>query len=517
MIPPPDGLALPWVLAAAGTDLLLIGRIAVAAALLPLLYLVLRREGQSFREDLPRRLLFAVMGAVVFIGATQRLEPDREVGPSSQGAGWRRFMSGSLQFRWSFIPAMRDSLSQRDQPTEPAEELAAGADLMDGNAYCARYAGLALVHAGRLERGREYLGRSVALLQRQTPTRAAEERALWDDLYGPMPPSPGQLRDAEAAMARLELGWIGRVGLAAAYRRGGSEPPKTLSERIRSEATTFFVTTLIAGFGGSMGIPQLALIVVVCLALLHRTGALRSDPKALHPIAPYLWESFILMMALVQCAQFLPVRAMLGSSQPAPQAVAFILVAQDLIYVLALGYLWWRLRSQGLGLREIGLTAEGFWPNVGIGLAGAAVIMTAGVAVGMLTEQLSRKLFPSVSEPFHPLQGMVAFSGSPLIRAALLASAAVGAPLFEEIFFRGVLYGAVRRRAGVVAALATSSAIFAALHPQLPLGFLPLMTMGLGFSLLYEWRRSLLPAIVAHACNNGFIVLMLNLVFPIGR
>ena len=70
---------------------------------------------------------------------------------------------------------------------------------------------------------------------------------------------------------------------------------------------------------------------------------------------------------------------------------------------------------------------------------------------------------------------------------------------------------------GIGAALFASSAFFAILHPQLPLGFLPIAVLGAVFAGLYEWRQSLVPGMVAHAINNAVAFAMLNLVFPLGR
>src|SRR5262249_27457942 len=101
-------------------------------------------------------------------------------------------------------------------------------------------------------------------------------------------------------------------------------------------------------------------------------------------------------------------------------------------------------------------------------------------------------------------------------RLALLVIAAVGAPFFEELFFRGVLYGALRRRFGVGVGIAGSAGLFAALHPQLPLGFLPLFFLGAVLAALYEWRKSLVPGMLFHMIQNSFVFLILNLLFPVG-
>jgi len=78
--------------------------------------------------------------------------------------------------------------------------------------------------------------------------------------------------------------------------------------------------------------------------------------------------------------------------------------------------------------------------------------------------------------------------------------------LSEEFFFRGLLYGAVRRRMHPVFAIPLSGGFFAALHPQGGTGLVAVFLLGCALAGLYEWRRSLWPGIVLHALNNGVIL-----------
>ncbi|HHX41328.1 MAG TPA: CPBP family intramembrane metalloprotease, partial [Armatimonadetes bacterium] len=96
--------------------------------------------------------------------------------------------------------------------------------------------------------------------------------------------------------------------------------------------------------------------------------------------------------------------------------------------------------------------------------------------------------------------------------AILILVVVVVAPLFEEVFFRGALYAAIRRHAGAGAAVAVTSLFFALVHPQLPLGSLPILALGIVFALAVELRRSLIPSIVAHMLNNGVALLLLAIV-----
>jgi membrane protease YdiL (CAAX protease family) len=209
---------------------------------------------------------------------------------------------------------------------------------------------------------------------------------------------------------------------------------------------------------------------------------------------------------------------LLGGKRPSPEEapglIAALLLVRDVLQIGAVGYLWFRLRRRGLNLEEIGLSGRGLPAHVLTGILAALVIIPSAYLVNLVTQTLTDRFFPNIAPPYHPLSGMTATSGSTEIRVALFLAAVVGAPLLEEIFFRGALYGALRRRFGIGAAIVGSSAFFAILHPQLPLGFLPIALLGAAFCALYEWRQSLIPGMVAHAVNNGMAFLMLSVLFP---
>jgi membrane protease YdiL (CAAX protease family) len=80
----------------------------------------------------------------------------------------------------------------------------------------------------------------------------------------------------------------------------------------------------------------------------------------------------------------------------------------------------------------------------------------------------------------------------------------VVAPLAEEMFFRGFLFGALRKR-GLILALLVSGTAFGLAHvASSPIGFIvPLAALGVILALLYERTGSLWPSIALHALNNS--------------
>jgi uncharacterized protein len=94
--------------------------------------------------------------------------------------------------------------------------------------------------------------------------------------------------------------------------------------------------------------------------------------------------------------------------------------------------------------------------------------------------------------------------------------AAVIAPISEEIFFRGFLYGGLRRRIGVVGAMLVSTLFFTGLHLSFDL-FIPIFLLGLFLAWLYEYTGSLYPGILLHAENNALSLILLFVLQALGQ
>ena len=79
------------------------------------------------------------------------------------------------------------------------------------------------------------------------------------------------------------------------------------------------------------------------------------------------------------------------------------------------------------------------------------------------------------------------------------------APIAEELFFRGFLFGVLRERIGVGWAAAIGGTIFGLVHvvgtPVRTLGIL--IVLGVGLCVLYQKTNSLLPGIALHSLNNA--------------
>jgi membrane protease YdiL (CAAX protease family) len=169
----------------------------------------------------------------------------------------------------------------------------------------------------------------------------------------------------------------------------------------------------------------------------------------------------------------------------------------------------YRLSAAALGLRF----QEGRrLALVGILAAAIAVVFsTAGeyVAVAVLGVIVGPEQAMTLAEAEHlsdPILPLATTLAGPASIAWLFFLLCVVVPIGEEIFFRGFVYGGLRARWGVPAALIVSTVFFAAVHFQLVHGF-PIFLLGGVFALVYQRTGSLLPAIVAHGLNNVVAVL----------
>jgi len=69
-------------------------------------------------------------------------------------------------------------------------------------------------------------------------------------------------------------------------------------------------------------------------------------------------------------------------------------------------------------------------------------------------------------------------------------------------------------RGGVAMSIALGTVIntfvFAIIHPQGWVAVPALMSLAVGFTLIREWRGTLIPSMVGHAVSNGIVMCMLR-------
>lgn len=154
-------------------------------------------------------------------------------------------------------------------------------------------------------------------------------------------------------------------------------------------------------------------------------------------------------------------------------------------------------------------------------IAGIPLMMIGLVCVGILTVLASMltaaKPFGTGVAASHPIQDIIA-SGEWWSILYIVVMACIAAPIVEETMFRGVLYRHLRELSSnwalwgsVIFSAVFNGLIFAAIHPQ---GFvaIPLLTcLAINFSLVREWRDSLIAPMIMHGINNGAVTALMLL------
>ncbi len=182
-----------------------------------------------------------------------------------------------------------------------------------------------------------------------------------------------------------------------------------------------------------------------------------------------------------------------------------LVAAATLSSILAVGFVV-AVRS-GLTPASVGLRAtSGRWLLAGAGVGLLAWAVNRGVIV------LYIWLTGDASNPQAGLSDTA--QGSLPVFALLVLLGGLLTPLGEELLFRGVLYGWLRRW-GIVLATVISAVVFGLAHGVnvvLPAA----IVLGVFSALLYEKSGSIWPAVVSHAVNNTLIFVLVRILAELG-
>jgi membrane protease YdiL (CAAX protease family) len=100
-------------------------------------------------------------------------------------------------------------------------------------------------------------------------------------------------------------------------------------------------------------------------------------------------------------------------------------------------------------------------------------------------------------ETFKPI-----YRSSSLNAIAMTLLVVTIGPFAEELFFRGLLYNALRRRVPIAVAIVLQAMLFAVLHPVDLVSMTFIATIGIILGLIYEWRKTLVSPIIHHSLFN---------------
>jgi uncharacterized protein len=181
-----------------------------------------------------------------------------------------------------------------------------------------------------------------------------------------------------------------------------------------------------------------------------------------------------------------------------------MVVAEAAVLFFFIGF----MRAQGLSWSEaFGLATR---PRQAIlsGLAVACIFLPLAEGLQWASTQAMTqvRMEPQEQQAVHALRVSSTWSN----RLSLALLALLLAPLLEEIFFRGILYPAIKQAGFPRLAFWGVSIAFACVHFNVST-FIPLLVLALLLTLLYERTDNLLAPISAHALFNGLNFALLYL------
>ena len=335
-------------------------------------------------------------------------------------------------------------------------------------------------------------------------------------LQGLWAQSPQLLPDAEPQIQKNLDGWFRDRALTQLYtlqQRSSDLQALQISEQQAAEKalTSLAIVGGIPVVSGVIGIGLL--IFIIGQWVLQRKQALLSA-ETLEPwTTPWdgetIWQVLILgffmvgQIALPILLSLLQQATGLNPASFGEQGKAlFILFNYVLLAAGGLGVLYWSIKSY-LPLPEdwfrISLKGNWFW----WGLGGYFAALPLVVVVSLVNQKIWQGR--GGSNPILPiaLEGKNSFA-----LAIFFVTAAIAAPFFEEILFRGFLLPSLTRYFPVWSAIVLSSFLFAIAHLSLS-EVLPLMTLGMVLGFVYSRSRNLLSSMLLHSLWNSGTLLSL--------
>lgn len=335
--------------------------------------------------------------------------------------------------------------------------------------------------------------RAAAIVKpRQRPV-LTREAAMWREIYGTRALTKPRAEALAARVRRLNLGPLKEVAAAEVYARAGDAgTANAILQRAERSALLRVGALCLMVAGGAVG-AVVGVGLLVWFASRHGSELGKAErPRISGTAFPSFYQFLVFMIGFSALAG----QVKLSPAGEIAAAVAASLGAFSLAFVL----MRQRAERRGEDCREIGLRPMGVGPALRWGLGGycAAIPLLIVSLIGALA--LQNVLFNGQPIREHPIVPVL-LSGGPALWLSLVLAVIV-APLVEEVIFRGALYTALRARLNVWGSALLSGAVFSAIHPTMPAGFLPILTLGFVLAILREKTGSLYPSMVCHAANN---------------
>jgi hypothetical protein len=170
--------------------------------------------------------------------------------------------------------------------------------------------------------------------------------------------------------------------------------------------------------------------------------------------------------------------------------------AVDSALLAAIPLYFVRVRYQE-NVSEMGLHGESLHRNLVLGVVAGLIIWPVLAALDVAMSWVVGE--GSIAQPLLSRLD-TAKNASDYI--AVFASGVLLTPVAEEIFFRGFVYHLLRKQHRLIFSIVLTNLLFFVVHVS-PWWFIQIFSVGVLLTLVYEYSRSLVRVIIAHAVING--------------
>lgn len=200
------------------------------------------------------------------------------------------------------------------------------------------------------------------------------------------------------------------------------------------------------------------------------------------------------------------------------EAVAGVWRISELLWVfwasliqtlLMVGASWYiAVVKHGHAYRDLGFIKGGILPAFPQGIKWGVLLFTLVMVLGIV-EAIVYPTEPELQD-FAKILLMVDSYGE-LFLAVIMG--VVLAPIGEEIYFRGFLYPALRRRWGAAKGIFLTALFFSMMHFDL-YRLIPIAAGGIGLTYLYERTGNIWTNIIAHGVWNAIMIALIFFAYP---
>ncbi|MCM8781440.1 MAG: CPBP family intramembrane metalloprotease [Candidatus Omnitrophica bacterium] len=216
----------------------------------------------------------------------------------------------------------------------------------------------------------------------------------------------------------------------------------------------------------------------------------------------FVWFSYVLMFIESDLAGIFPIL----KTDENLRSVVNATIMDTLVFVLMIYFVVYEYKEK---ITSLGLSFKNFLRNVGYGITGYLAVIPSLILL-LLFIIWASTIF-RYKPPMQPVMEIFFEEKKRGLIMYFTIFVAIFGPIVEEMFFRGFMYQAVKKRWGFKTALFSTSIVFSFLHTNLA-GFLPIMVLGMLLAYLFEKTGTLIASCAVHILHNSAMVCFVFLI-----